>query len=62
VIPLGFHRFDLLEKEFQPVEFAADLSLEMDRQRSTIAGRERVEPAPAVAVQGLTASSTGSPR
>ena len=38
VIPLGFHRFDLLEKEFQPVEFAADLGLEM---RPAAAGHRR---------------------
>ena len=43
-VPLGLHRLDLLEQQFEPIEFTADLGLEMRRQRTAIAGLQLVEP------------------
>jgi hypothetical protein len=37
-------KFDLLKQEFKSIEFTADLSLEMRRQRSAIACPQLVEP------------------
>ena len=31
-IPLSFHRLDLLEQQFQPIEFTANLRLQVIRQ------------------------------
>ena len=50
-IPLGLHCLDLLEQQFEPVEFAANLGLQMIRQRTTIAGLELFQPLPPVATK-----------
>ena len=44
VVPLGLHRLDLLEQQFQPIEFTANLRLQVIRQPATIAGQERIQP------------------
>jgi hypothetical protein len=31
-VPLGLHRLDLLEQQFQPIEFTANLRLQVIRQ------------------------------
>ena len=38
-ISLGLHRLDLLEQQFEPIEFTADLGLEMRRQGTAVARR-----------------------
>src|SRR5271157_4887425 len=52
-VALGFDRFDLVEQQFEPVEFACDRGLEIVRQRAPVAGRQFVEPLAAVAPDGL---------
>jgi len=54
-VALGFDRFDLVEQQFEPVEFACDRGLEIVRQRAPVAGRQFVEPLAAVAPDGLVA-------
>ena len=54
-VPLGLHRLDLLEQQFEPIEFAADLGLEMHRQRAAIARLQLVKPLPPIATQRLVA-------
>ena len=39
-ISLSLHGLDLLEQEFEPIKLAADLRLQMRRQRTTITGPE----------------------
>ena len=52
-VPLGLDRLDLLEQQFEPIELAADLSLEMLWQGTAIARPQLVEPSPTVAAQRL---------
>ena len=52
-VPLGLHRLDLLEQQFEPIEFTADLRLQVSRQQATIAGLELIQPLPPVAAQRL---------
>ena len=54
-VPLGLHRLDLIEQQFQPIEFTANLRLQVIRQQATIAGLERIQPLPPVAAQRLVA-------
>src|SRR5665811_32037 len=54
-VPLGLYRLDLLEQQFQPIEFTANLRLQVIRQPATIAGLEHIQPAPPVAAQRLVA-------
>ena len=54
-VPLGLHRLDLLEQQFQPIELTANLRLQVIRQPATIAGLERIQPLPPVAAQRLVA-------
>jgi hypothetical protein len=39
-IPLGLYSLYLLDQQFDPVQLAAKLGLQMIRQRATIAGPE----------------------
>ena len=50
-IPFALHGLDLLEQELQSIEFAADLSLEMRRQRTAIARSQLLESLPTTATQ-----------
>ena len=50
-IPLGLHCLDLFEQQFEPVEFAANLGLQMIRQRATIAGLELFQPLQPIATK-----------
>ena len=50
-VPLTLHGLDLLEQEFHSIEFAADLSLKMGRQRTAIARSQLLEPLPTIATQ-----------
>ena len=43
-VPLGLHRLDLFEQQFEPIEFAADLRLQMLRQGTAIARPQLLEP------------------
>ena len=54
-VPLGLYRLDLLEQQFQPIEFTANLRLQVIRQQTTIAGLERIQPLSPVATQRLVA-------
>jgi heme oxygenase len=54
-VPLGLHRLDLLEQQLQPIEFTANLRLQVIRQQATIAGLKRIQPLPSVAAQRLVA-------
>jgi hypothetical protein len=48
-VPLGFHRLDLLDEQFEPIQFTADLGLEMHRQRAAIASPQLVKSLPPIA-------------
>ena len=50
---LGLYRLDLFQKQFEPIEFPADLSLQMIRQRAAIARLQLVEPLASIAAQRL---------
>ena len=52
VLP-GLYRVDLFQKQFEPIEFPADLSLQMIRQRAAIARLQLVEPLASIAAQRL---------
>src|SRR5215217_802394 len=52
-IAFGLNRPDLLEEEFEPVEFPAELRLEVPGQRAAITGPQFLKPGPAMAVHGL---------
>jgi hypothetical protein len=51
-VPFALRALDLLEQEFQSIEFAADLSREMPRPRTTIARSQLLEPLPTIATRG----------
>ena len=52
-VPLSLHGFDLLEQQFEPIELAVDLRLEMRRQGTTIAGLEFFQPLVPITAQRL---------
>ena len=52
-VPLGFHSLDLLEQHFEPIEFAADLDLEMLGQGTPVARFQFIELSSAIAIQRL---------
>ena len=54
-VPLGLHRLDLLEKQFEPIEFSTNLGFEMLGQATAIAGLERTQPRGLIATQRLIA-------
>ena len=58
-VPLGLHRLDLLEQQFEPIELPADLSLEMLWQGTAIARPQLVEPLPSIAAKRLVALGDG---
>ena len=41
------------QKDLEPVEFASDLGFKAGRHRSAIAGRQFLQPGPAVPAQGI---------
>ncbi len=43
-VPLGLHSLDLLEKQFEPIDLAVDLRLEMLGKGTVIAGLEFFQP------------------
>jgi hypothetical protein len=47
-VPLSLNGLDLLNQELKAIEFSADLSLEMRRQRMTIARLQLVETVAAI--------------
>jgi hypothetical protein len=52
-VPLRLHHPDLRKQEFEPIEFAADLGLEMRRQRTAVARPQFLEPLASIAAQRL---------
>ena len=52
-ISFGFDRLQLRQDELEPVELAADLRLQMRRQRAAIAGCELLQPLAPVTAQRL---------
>jgi hypothetical protein len=46
-------RFNLLQKELEPIELASDLRLEIRRQRTAVAGLQRLETGPPITVRRL---------
>jgi hypothetical protein len=52
-IPLGFHSPDLLENQFEPIEFSTNLGFEMLGQATAIASLKRLQPRSPVAMQRL---------
>jgi hypothetical protein len=53
LVPLRLRQLDLIKQRFEPIEFAADLGLEMRRQATAVARRQLVEPLAPVAAQRL---------
>ena len=52
-VSLGLHSLDLLEKQFEPIEFSANLGFEMLGQATAVASLKRIQPRPPIATQGL---------
>jgi hypothetical protein len=52
-VPLGLHSLDLLEQQFEPIEFSTNLGFEMLGQATAIASLERIQPRSPVAAQRL---------
>ena len=50
---LGLHSLDLLEKQFEPIEFSTNLGFEMLGQATAIASLKRIQPSPPIATQRL---------
>jgi hypothetical protein len=50
-VPLSFCCLELIKQQFEPIEFAADVGLEMRRQGTAIARRQFVEPLAPIAAQ-----------
>jgi hypothetical protein len=48
-IPLGLHSLDLLEQQFEPIEFSTNLGFEMLGQATAIASLKRIQPRPSIA-------------
>src|SRR5208283_1773077 len=53
LVSLGLRQLDLIEQQFQPIEFAADLGLEMRRQGATVSRRQFIETLASIAAQRL---------
>jgi hypothetical protein len=47
-VPLGLHSLDLLEQQFEPIEFSTNLGFEMLRQATAIASLERMRVFPRI--------------
>ena len=43
-VPLGLHSLDLLEQQFEPIEFLTNLGFEMSGQATAIASLKRIQP------------------
>ena len=52
-VPLGLHSLDLLEKQFEPIEFSTNLGIEMLGQAAAIASLKRIQPRSPIATQRL---------
>ena len=52
-VPLGLHSLDLLEQQFEPIEFSTNLGFEMLGQATAIASLERIQPRSPIATQRL---------
>ncbi len=52
-VPLGLHRLDLFEQQFEPIEFTADLDLKMLGQRTPIPRPQFVQSSLPIAMQRL---------
>src|SRR5208283_3671651 len=52
-VSLDLRHLDLIEQQFQPIEFAADLGLEMRRQGAAVSRRQFVETLALIAAQRL---------
>src|SRR5271157_1371890 len=52
-IPLVLYSLDLLEKQFEPIEFSTNLGFEMLGQATAIASLNRIQPRPPIATQRL---------
>ena len=52
-VSLGLNSLDLLEKQFEPIEFSTNLGFEMLGQVAAIAGLKRIQPRSPVAMQRL---------
>ena len=52
-VSLGLHSLDLLENQFEPIEFSTNLSFEMLGQATTVASLKRFQPRSPVATQRL---------
>src|SRR5271168_3492099 len=52
-VPLGLHSLDLLEQQFEPIEFSTNLGFEMLGQATAVASLERIQPRPSIAAQRL---------
>lgn len=57
-VTLGLDRLDLLEQQFEPIEFAADLRLQVCRQRTAVAGLTLLQSLAAIAAQRLVVGYT----
>jgi hypothetical protein len=61
-VPLGLHSLDLLEQQFEPIEFSTHLGFEMLGQATAIASLERIQPRSGVVkVTGFTAAQGDTP-
>ena len=52
-VPLGLQSLDLLEQQFEPIEFSTNLGFEMLGHATAIASLERIQPRPPIASQRL---------
>ena len=52
-VPLGLHSLDLLEQQFEPIEFSTNPGFEMLGHATAIACLERIQPRPPIASQRL---------
>src|ERR1700719_3012394 len=52
-VSLGLHSLDLLEKQFEPIEFSTNLGFEMRGQATAIASLKRFQPRSSIAAQRL---------
>ena len=57
-VPFGLRPLDVIEQQFEPIEFAANLGLEIHRQRTAIPRRQLVEPLASIAAQRLVTGDT----
>ena len=50
-VPLSLRCLELIKQQFEPIELAADVGLEMRRQGTAITRRQLVEPLAPIAAQ-----------